>query len=208
MAARAASYGWVLVADADAGARAFMRLALEQAGYVVREVPSGAEALAAIRTEQPSLAILEVCLPDVSGYEVCRCVRDEFGDVVAVLFVSAERTEWFDRVAGLLIGADDYLVKPFASDELLARVRALLRRARQTTDHLGLTGRELHVLRLLAEGLDLDEIARALVISRTTVRKHIEHILGKLGVHTRAQAVALAYRERLIATEPYSRPMR
>ena len=144
----------------------------------------------------------------MSGYEVCRCVRDEFGDVVAVLFVSAERTEWFDRVAGLLIGADDYLVKPFVSDELLARVRALLRRARQTAGDRELTGRELEVLRLLAEGLDLDEIARALVISPTTVRKHIEHILGKLGVHTRAQAVALAYRERLIAREPYSRPMR
>jgi DNA-binding NarL/FixJ family response regulator len=108
-----------------------------------------------------------------------------------------------DRAAGLMLGADDYLLKPFAPEELLARVHALLRRAR--VDRPGtansLTRRELDVLGLLAEGRTQAEIARELVLSPKTVATHLERILGKLGVHSRAQAVAAAYRERLL--EPH-----
>jgi DNA-binding NarL/FixJ family response regulator len=90
-------------------------------------------------------------------------------------------------------------VKPFASDELLARIRALMRRARSGSAHwAGLTPREREVLQLLAEGLEQQEIAESLAVSSKTVATHIERILSKLGVRSRAQAVAAAYRERLV----------
>jgi DNA-binding NarL/FixJ family response regulator len=138
-------------------------------------------------------------MPDMSGYEVCRSIRDDLGLRLPVLFISGERTESFDRVAGLTIGADDYLVKPFAPDELVARLRCLLRRipSDEVVDH-GLTPRELEVLRLLAEGMRQAEIAERLVISPKTVSTHIERILTKLGAHSRAEAIALAYRLQLV----------
>ena len=108
--------------------------------------------------------------------------------------------------AGLLVGADDYIVKPFDSDELLARVRAALRRlpvrpanskdVPQALD-VPLTAREREVLLLLARGLSQPEIASTLVISPKTVAGHIERILTKLGVHSRAQAVAIAHQQGL-----------
>ena len=144
--------------------------------------------------------MLDVCLPMIFGYEVCRALRCSYGDRLPILFISGMRTESFDRVAGLLIGGDDYLVKPFAPDELVARVGALLRRsgAHPDTRRTDLTAREHEVLALLADGLEHHEIAERLIISPKTVGTHIEHVLGKLGVHSRAQAVAVAYREGLI----------
>jgi DNA-binding NarL/FixJ family response regulator len=114
---------------------------------------------------------------------------------------SGERTKSFDRAAGLLIGADDYLIKPFAPDELVARVQRLLGRVQAPAPPRGLsrlTKRELEVLGLLADGMSQVDIAHSLVISQKTVGTHIEHILSKLGVKSRAQAVALAYRDRLL----------
>jgi DNA-binding NarL/FixJ family response regulator len=198
--------GSVLIVDDDDHLRSQAAALLRGAGFGVREARSGEEALEAARGGQPALVILEVCLPGVSGYEVCRQLRDEFGNGLAIIFVSGRRKESFDRVAGLLVGADDYLVKPFTPDELLARVRALVRRAapvrarREKQVSGRLTERELEVLQLLAEGLDQAEIAERLVISAKTVGNHIERILGKLGVRSRAQAVGVAYREQLIAT--------
>src|SRR5207237_9838768 len=152
------------------------------------------------RKEQPLLVLLDVRLPGISGYEVCGWLRDRFHDSVPVIFLSGERTEAFDRAAGLMLGADDYLVKPFSNEELIARVRGLLRRTLPSPHPhgLGLTARELEVLRLLAGGLTQNDIATHLFISTKTVGTHIEHILMKLGVQSRAQAVALAYRDNLI----------
>jgi two-component system response regulator BaeR len=152
--------------------------------------------------------LLDVCLPGASGYEVCRELRDRFGDTLGIVFVSGERVDSIDRVSGLLLGADDYVVKPFDPDELLARVRTVVRRVarpRESSAGTGhatgsraadteLTPRELEVLELLAEGLTQAQIARQLVISPRTVGTHIQNLLGKLDVHSRAQAVALAHR--------------
>jgi DNA-binding NarL/FixJ family response regulator len=173
---------------------------LERSGYAPIAVSRGEEGLRVARSRQLRLVVLDICLPDLSGYEVCRQLKDRFGDGLPVLFVSGVRKESFDRVAGLLIGADDYLGKPFAADELLARVRRLIRHTTSLAPSLAtrLTPRELEVLRLLANGMGQDEIARQLFISRKTVATHIEHVLQKLGVRTRAQAVALAYREDLV----------
>jgi len=149
----------VLIVDDDGRVRALMTRLLGQAGFVTREAATGEEALAAAREQKPRLVLLEISLPGLSGYEVLRELRDSFGEGLPVAFVTGVRTDHLDRVAGLLLGADDYLVKPFSPDEFLARVRALLRRSRPGEDRAGLTPRELDVLRLLAQGLAQDEIA-------------------------------------------------
>src|SRR5919202_3160493 len=119
----------VLIADPDSEARAQLARLLEDEGYEVVEAVSGEAALQVARESPPALVILEVPLGARSGYEVCRALREELGDDLPVLFLSGARTESYDRVAGLLVGADDYVVKPFAVDELLARVRRLVRHA-------------------------------------------------------------------------------
>lgn len=200
-----ADCGPVLVVDDDEKFRAFVSLLLAQAGYATVEAASGGEAVAAVRDARPALVLLDISLPDVSGFEVCRELRDEFGDDLPIIFVSGERIEAIDRAVGLLLGADDYVVKPFDPDELLARVRRSIIRSqggrsslRAVPDRLDLTRREIQVLEGLAEGLRPAEIAAKLVISPKTVASHVQRILAKLGVHSRAHAVALAYQSGLI----------
>jgi DNA-binding NarL/FixJ family response regulator len=195
--------GPILVVDADASARAELARLLEAEGYQVVQAGSGQAGLKVALENPPALVVLEVPLGDRSGYEVCRVLREELGEELPVLFVSGARTESYDRVAGLLVGADDYVVKPYAVDELLARVRRLVRHAPPVAESsIGLlTPREREVLRLLAQGLAADEIAKALFISKKTVGTHLEHIFTKLGVRSRAQAIAVAYRDELVARQ-------
>jgi DNA-binding NarL/FixJ family response regulator len=198
--------GSVLIVDDDANYRAFVVAMLERVGYETREAESGEEALESVRLQRPSCVLLDVLLPGVTGYAVCRELRDEYGEALPIIFVTGERTEPGDRVAGLLLGADDYVVKPFDPDELVARVRRSIVRSdvslRRNGDSdgrstFGLTGRERDILMLLADGRRQDAIAAELVISPKTVATHIQRILSKLGVHSRAEAVALAHREGL-----------
>ena len=190
--------GPVLIAEDDCMTLALIELSLDAAGYETCAAGSGADAMAILAETPVCAAVLDVNLPGRSGYEICREVRRLYGGSAPVLLVSGERTEGFDRVAGLLIGADDYLVKPFDPSELVARLDGLMRRS-QAGASRSLTPREREVLRLLADGLDQLEIAASLGISSRTVATHIERILGKLGVRSRAQAVALAFRETLVA---------
>jgi DNA-binding NarL/FixJ family response regulator len=192
--------GVVLVAEDDAAFAALVGEVLATADLDVLVASDGARALALAREQRPVAAILDVNLPELSGYEVCRGLRELYGESLPILFLSGERREDFDRVAGLMIGADDYLVKPFAPEELLGRLRALLRQSEseEPARPHDLTKRELEVLSLLAAGLEQLEIAKRLVISPKTVSTHIERILAKLGVRSRAQAVALAFREDLV----------
>ena len=198
--------GSVLIVDDDANYRASVVAILERVGYETREAESGEEALKSVRGQRPSCVLLDVLLPGVTGYAVCRELRDEYGEVLPIIFVTGERTDPGDRVAGLLLGADDYIVKPFDPDELVARVRRSIVRSdvslrrngdgdRRST--FGLTGRERDILMLLADGRRQDAIATELVISPKTVATHIQRILSKLGVHSRAEAVAVAHREGL-----------
>jgi DNA-binding NarL/FixJ family response regulator len=193
--------GQILVVDDDPRCRALVADALGAAGFDTHEVNTADAALEFVADGAPALVVLDVNLPLVSGYEVCRRLRDRYGTGLPIVFLSGERVESFDRVAGLLLGADDYMVKPFAPDELVARVQRLLGRSHAPAQPRGLsqlTKRELEVLGLLAEGKAQCDIADELVISQKTVGTHIEHILSKLGVRSRAQAVALAYRDRLL----------
>jgi two-component system sensor histidine kinase ChiS len=197
----------ILVADHDRESRALMSRVLRRVGYTVDQAETGEEALAVAKRERPALVVVEVLLRGVSGYEVCHELKNEFGEALPIVFVSGNRTESGDRVAGLLVGADDYLVKPFDPEELLARVRRLLpapvAEGRKVQE---LTQRELDVLSFLVEGLNQSEIAEKLVLSPRTVGKHIEHILRKLDVHSRAQAVSVALRDDMLLADSTSPP--
>jgi two-component system, OmpR family, response regulator MprA len=188
----------ILVVDDERAVRDSLRRALELQGYQVDLAADGAEALARLEANgQPDAVILDILMPGIDGLEVCRRIREE-GNEVPVLMLTA-RDAVGDRVAGLDVGADDYLVKPFDPRELVMRLDTLIRRARAVPGERPLTPRELEVLTLLAEGMTQTEIADRLEITSKTVATHIERILGKLGVRSRAQAVAMAYRETLVS---------
>ena len=117
----------ILIAEDDPEVRQALERILSFEGYQHVSAGDGAAALEAIKEHQPSMIILDVMMPFVDGLEVCRTIRSR-GDRTPVLMLTA-REEIPDRVAGLDAGADDYVAKPFSLDELLARIRALLRRA-------------------------------------------------------------------------------
>ena len=117
----------ILVVDDDRAVRESLRRSLSFHGYTVDLAADGVEALAAVAAERPDALVLDVMMPRVDGLEVCRRLRGA-GDDLPVLVLTARDTV-SERVAGLDAGADDYLPKPFALEELLARLRALLRRA-------------------------------------------------------------------------------
>jgi two-component system, OmpR family, response regulator MprA len=116
----------ILIVDDDSRVTSALRRTLAYEGYQVSTALDGESALALAHTKPPDLVILDLMLPSIDGIEVCRRLRAA-GDSVAVLMLTA-RDAVADRVTGLESGADDYLVKPFALEELLARVKALLRR--------------------------------------------------------------------------------
>ena len=116
----------IMVVDDDEKITSMLRRGLVFDGYEVRTATNGSEGLREMMIREPDLLILDVMMPEVDGWEVCRRLR-EAGSNVPVLMLTA-KDEVQDRVHGLDLGADDYLVKPFALEELLARVRALLRR--------------------------------------------------------------------------------
>jgi DNA-binding NarL/FixJ family response regulator len=195
----------VLIADQEAASRALLASVLRNAGYETIEAEAGDEALELARVSAPGAAILEIPLPGLSGYEVCAALKVEFGPDMPVIFLTGARTEPYDRVAGLLLGADDYVTKPYVAGELLVRLRNLLhRRADPDASRFArrLTKREHEVLALMAEGLQHDEIGQRLFISPKTVGTHVEHILSKLGARGRAQAIAIAYHHRILQPGP------
>jgi two-component system response regulator MprA len=117
----------ILIAEDDSGVRDAVRRALGFEGYEVSVAVDGEEALDLVVSDRPDALVLDVMMPKLDGLDVCRRLRAE-GDDLPILVLTA-RHSVSDRVAGLDAGADDYLVKPFALEELLARLRALLRRA-------------------------------------------------------------------------------
>lgn len=197
--------GTILIVDDSADYRTLVSAVFERVGYATRHAATGEEALGSVRDERPSCVLLDVHLPGLTGYQVCRELREEYGEALPIIFITGVRTDPADRVAGLLLGADDYVVKPFNPDELLARVSRFLRRSsyspsqdEQRVALFELTRREQEVLALMADGFGTDAIAQSLFISPKTVATHIQRILVKLGVHNRAHAVALAHREGLV----------
>jgi two-component system KDP operon response regulator KdpE len=130
------SSGRVLILDDEAQIRRVLRTSLVASGFVVREARSGEEALEMIRKEMPDLLIIDINLPGMSGFEVCREIRESCDAPIIMLSV---RNNERDKVRALDAGADDYVVKPFGIQELLARIRANLRRHAPSADELPLT---------------------------------------------------------------------
>ena len=115
----------LLFIEDDSAIRTALRLALEDEGYTVREANDGADGLAKFAEMTPDLVLLDLRLPDISGFEVCRHLRQH--SIVPIIMVTAQ-TDTHDLVAGLEAGADDYVTKPVVAKELAARIRAALRR--------------------------------------------------------------------------------
>ncbi|MGI5136890.1 MULTISPECIES: response regulator transcription factor [unclassified Streptomyces] len=118
--------GAVLVVDDDAAIRRSLERGLRLSGFAVRTADSGPEALSVIRDAPPDVLVLDVSMPGMSGIEVCARLRDEGQDLPVLMLSALDETA--DRIAGFQAGGDDYLVKPFALQELVLRLRALLRR--------------------------------------------------------------------------------
>jgi two-component system response regulator MprA len=125
----------VLVVDDDPAILSMLRRGLSFDGYEVKVAATGPEALTIARDNPVDLVVLDVMLPGLDGVEVCRRLRAGAADVPILMLTARDTVQ--DRVAGLDAGADDYVVKPFSFDELLARVRALLRRSRSTDERDG-----------------------------------------------------------------------
>src|ERR1044071_6866778 len=116
----------VLVVEDEASIASFVAAYLKNAGYTVKTTPSGNEALRIVESDRPALVVLDLMLPDLDGVEVCKRIRQHSD--MPVLMLTA-RDEDVDKIIGLEVGADDYMTKPFNPRELVARVRAILRRA-------------------------------------------------------------------------------
>jgi DNA-binding response OmpR family regulator len=200
----------LVVEDTPAFAEALERnLTLE--GHHVLLATRAAEALARVTHEGPDLVVLDLGLPDRDGYHVLREMRQR-GNQCPVLILSARSLE-SDKIEGFRLGADDYVTKPFSALELLARISALLRRARAGStaaapavavrvledadlrERYGLTERQISVTRLLAEGCTNAEIASRLGLSFYTARNHTEQVMAKLGVSSRAAVGGLMYEQ-------------
>jgi len=188
--------------DGDPVFRRFLTAVLERAAYSAVGVGNAEDAVSAVAAGRADIVLTEVELPDVSGYELCRELKANYGSSLPIIMISGTRTQPFDRAAGILLGADDYMVKPVDAGELIARVWRLVRCRPQTNGAANgletklevLTTRERQVLTLLSEGADQNHIAQTLFISPKTVATHIQRTLTKLGVRSRTQAVALALR--------------
>ena len=164
--------GTILVVDDEPNIADLVELYLRRDGYRVVKVSAGEDVPAAVSTHRPRLVVLDVGLPDIDGLEVCRRLRQT--SAIPVIFLTARDTE-IDRVLGLELGADDYVTKPFSPPELVARVKAVLRRAdgaattaellqvgevtidlgrrevRVGDETVGFTGKEFDLLKFLAE---------------------------------------------------------
>jgi len=122
----------ILVVDDDGHIREVVRFALERAGHQPIEAADGSAALIAFDRDHPDLVVLDIVMPEMDGIDVCRKLREK--SEVPILFLSS-RDDELDRVLGLEIGADDYVIKPFSPRELMARIKALLRRSGRRSDN-------------------------------------------------------------------------
>jgi DNA-binding response OmpR family regulator len=123
----------VLVVEDDPDIAQLVAHYLEKSGFSVERLANGRDALASIGAHPPDVLVLDLMLPEVDGLEICRHVRGNTATAATPIIMLTARAEESDRIVGLEIGADDYLAKPFSPNELVARVRALVRRAQRST---------------------------------------------------------------------------
>ena len=151
----------ILIVEDDANLLAALKYNLRKDGYDVVTAVDGAEAVETARKEKPDLIILDVMLPIMNGFEVCRILRKEM--TVPIMMLTA-KTEEMDKIVGLEIGADDYMTKPFSMRELLARVRAILRRTRMAVSE---SAEEKTALRI--KDLEIDPARHRVLLRETSL---------------------------------------
>ncbi len=209
----------LLLVDDHAVVRSGMRMLLESQADVeiVGEAGTGREALTLIEQLQPDIVLMDIGLPDMTGIEVTRLVKQQWPKVAVVALTIHEDAEYFFKM--LQVGVNGYVPKRAAPEELLTAlqtaiagdvylypslakllVKDYLAGERETTSKLldGLTEREHEVLTELAEGASNDEIAAKLGISSKTVNRHRENLMRKLNLHSRAELVKYAIRKGII----------
>ena len=199
----------ILVIDDDAKLRQHYAELLRLDGYGVIEARNGREGVERARQDAPDLVLCDITMPEMNGHRVLETLRNEPRTANLPFIFLTGWNEADDVRTGMNLGADDYLTKPVAPDELLTAVRARLRRAELAAaaapragrpteatpaqlEPLGLTPREAEVLFWVARGKTNDEIATVLGIGMTTVKKHLESTYAKLGVENRTAAAAMA----------------
>ena len=207
----------ILLVDDDPRLRELVALTLERAGHAVVAAADGQQALDRAARERPDLVVLDVGLPRLDGFEVCRRLRGR-GDAVPILFLTA-RDDEIDRIVGLELGADDYVTKPFSPRELAARVAAILKRSAPAEARIlargalrleperhvcavagapvALTGSEMAILAHLAARPDrvharpalADAVFGAGAVSDRTLDSHLRNLRAKLAAAGCADAV-------------------
>jgi DNA-binding NarL/FixJ family response regulator len=194
----------LLLIEDETAMRELTAAALELEGYAVRRAANGAAGMEMARRHRPALILCDVMMPGMDGYEVLAAVRADAALCQIPFIFLTSRGERQDLRLGMVSGADDYLTKPVALDDLLAAIRARLvrhtERARKQADFsnsaplrsLGLTEKESEVLLWVAQGKSNADTALILGVTEATVKKHLEHIFGKLGVERRGAASLIA----------------
>jgi DNA-binding response OmpR family regulator len=166
----------VLVVEDEPALVETLEYSLRKQGYEVSIATDGMAALEIARREKPDLIILDVMLPRLDGYEVCRVLRQEMN--VPILMLTA-RTDEVDKVVGLEVGADDYMTKPFGMRELMARVKALLRRVRLTREELAATENSAPTADLPRERMTFDDLVVDLGRREVRLGEQVIHLKPK-----------------------------
>ncbi len=194
----------LLLIDDDPNLILLVKDYLEFRGYEVITAENGRVALEVLEQETPDMIICDVMMPEMDGYSLVSVVRqDPKTSWIPVLFLSAKGQSQ-DRVKGLNIGADVYMVKPFEPEELVAQVESSLKQASRLIQHkdskggdnstkiqvpfdVELTPTELRVVQFVARGMANREIAEELKVSQRTIESHVSNMLGKTGLHNRTE---------------------
>jgi phosphate regulon transcriptional regulator PhoB len=188
----------VLIAEDEPDIRDLLAFHLERDGYEVARARTGAEALRQVRDRRPDLLILDLMLPEIDGLEVCRRLRQQTETSQLPIVMLTAKGDEVDRIVGLEVGADDYIVKPFSPKEVLARVRAVLRRTRPPVGPAPLSAGTLsldpatHIARLGEDVLALTpkefDLLRALLEARGRVLSR-EYLLDRVWGYSRASEI-------------------
>ncbi|BAU11252.1 MULTISPECIES: response regulator transcription factor [unclassified Leptolyngbya] len=194
----------LLLIDDDPNLILLVKDYLEFRGYEVVTAENGREALEVLEQDVPDMIICDVMMPEMDGYQLVSNIRqDPKTSWIPVLFLSAKGQSQ-DRVKGLNIGADVYMVKPFEPEELVAQVESSLKQASRLIQHkdakggdnapkiqvpfdVELTPTELRVVQFVARGMANREIAEELNVSQRTIESHVSNMLGKTGLHNRTE---------------------
>jgi len=210
----------VLVVDDVADVRMLLTMSLSAAGFTVEEASTGAAALKAARRLVPTCVLLDVGMPDMSGIEVCRALRDDPATADCTIVMLTTNADATDKAEAFLVGADDYIVKPFTPRDLVARIRSAVHRRQTTigavgrrvdaallemlhtararergeltlTDAEHLSSRQIEIVKRLLGGERVPTIARGLFVSQSTVRNHLSAVYQRVGVHSQDELLGL-----------------